>query len=938
MFEENNMNNKKIFLIFGILTLILLIAVVKSILTTTPEIIGDSIIYNTSKFYFNITPETQINDGFVEYIFMSKTFSGDIDMALGFNKDKVNLAQIQYFNPHFENITKSYSCDNADNFVNFTTNPNHFWCYRNDSWVDNSTLIMHSNDLVLIKNHSFINGSLVTKTAYWQEMILNDWSNLNKSFNTINYTYDDKDTWKYATGINIQVNQTYRFRIYLDSKINPFASEKIKYDFAIKPSSKTIQQSISDGTFYLLDPTIWSQSLDSGLFAYYNMSSDLEQYQTWNLTKNGDSFSATSPNCVHGKCGLYDATKNWSVKTTTLTNSHQAFAFQQTQNFTINFWYDPTSNDNADTLMSFYDSANQSNGYIVYKGSNNFISVLLVGATLATSNVMMLEANGIMMVTVTQNSSGSLCIYLNATSDSACKAYIKINDTSDDFFKIGDTAHHADTNTPAQGYFDEIAFWNRSLSASEIATLFNDSNGITRDDDVSAVPIVTLISPSNNSLTNHSFVLNCSGDKNEGTELNNVTFRFWNSTKLIINSTNFSSSGDTNSTTLNHSFLYEGNFEWNCKYDNTNSGFSYAVGNFTIIANNTEQPSGNITEINTTAGSQTIDFAYNTTDNFPSISSCFYTLTNSTGEVDASTTANTSFTCGNSVSETLSNFGGFNLTIYSNDSSRNNNLNWTREEFTLSASAGGGTPAGGGGGGGTGQTITTVVALKNLENASAESNLSRAKLYSRIFELNLSKNQVPTIQQKGNLVFILNKQNVKVDNQTIELWIENYKLGKVENVKVFLQDQVEFNLVSAEVKIIPTKFAIVSPTNFDKFAPIISDKIEISTIIQLNKQLKECKILENSDVGWSCESQGSIAIVRYLIPESFRNEIKVVKSKISYTSQDDENAFQDAQIRLFPITLKLVFTILVPIGIFGFIFIYRKKIVFKLKIQNRKKR
>ena len=131
---------------------------------------------------------------------------------MGFKKDIINPTQIQYFNSHFDNTTKSYSCDNANNFFNLTINPNHFWCYRNDSWIDNSTLIMSSN-LVLIKNHSFINGSLVTKTAYWEELILNEWSNLNISFNTINFNYDKKDTWKYATNININANQTYRFRI-----------------------------------------------------------------------------------------------------------------------------------------------------------------------------------------------------------------------------------------------------------------------------------------------------------------------------------------------------------------------------------------------------------------------------------------------------------------------------------------------------------------------------------------------------------------------------------------------------------------------------------------------------------------------------------------------------------------------------------------------------
>ena len=281
----------------------------------------------------------------------------------------------------------------------------------------------------------------------------------------------------------------------------------------------------------------------------------------------------------------------------------------------------------------------------------------------------------------------------------------------------------------------------------------------------------------------------------------------------------------------------------------------------------------------------------------------------------------------------LGNNINYAIFVFANDSAGNTNI--TNSTFTTPASAGGG----GGGGGGGGETSIFAVALITPENLTGGySNLSKSKIYARIFELNLSKTQTINQTQKNNLIVILNGQGVQVNNQTIDLWLSQFRLGKVENVKVFLQDAEQFNLVTLEVKIIPLKFEVISPTNFDSIRILLPEMSEVSQIVQLNKLVQNCSILQ-SDAGFSCPPQGSIVIVKFLIPESLRDStFLVAKAKLSYTSNEGENAFQDAQFRIILINQKLIFSILAVLSVSGLFFYERKRIMIRVKGVFKKKK
>jgi len=175
-----------------------------------------------------------------------------------------------------------------------------------------------------------------------------------------------------------------------------------------------------------------------------------------------------------------------------------------------------------------------------------------------------------------------------------------------------------------------------------------------------------------------------------GTWLSNYT---WNPT-----------SGSQNYTILN---LTEKIHNWNvwCNDSLGNSGFS--PNNFTLYIDESS-PILTIDNIQTTAGSQTIQFTNTITDLTPI--TCKYSIYNSTSEIDG-TNENVTFTCNSLTSATVTAYGTYNLTIYANDSVGNENS--TTQSFTTIPTPS--TPPSGGGG-------TTIILISPETNWTMESS------------------------------------------------------------------------------------------------------------------------------------------------------------------------------------------------------------------------
>lgn len=239
-----------IFTIFAVIFGVVLIGSLQGI-SAEPQnwvIQGDSVYIDDSNVFINVTPHTS-NNPIISL--KSKVFSGQIDVVVGFNTSQAYPTGASY--PKLENITKTYTCNGENKFFNYTINPNHFWCWENQTTYNefNQT---NGSILNLIFNHSFIGGDIFTGTAYWDEKEI-VWTDVSQAFSSADVNFLGYNKWYYVQGFNINANQTYDLKLQL-KQTNAFGSHK--YFFGVKPSTETLQQAIANGHFYYIDPWTFS--------------------------------------------------------------------------------------------------------------------------------------------------------------------------------------------------------------------------------------------------------------------------------------------------------------------------------------------------------------------------------------------------------------------------------------------------------------------------------------------------------------------------------------------------------------------------------------------------------------------------------------------------------------------------------------------------------
>ena len=238
----------------------------------------------------------------------------------------------------------------------------------------------------------------------------------------------------------------------------------------------------------------------------------------------------------------------------------------------------------------------------------------------------------------------------------------------------------------------------------------------------STLPLITFNpSTSTSTIYNQNFIfVNISVTENN---FQNITYYLYNSTNSTLNTT----SSNTLFTTLNFTSLSQGTYYFNVtvfdRFVNENTSLTQQA----ILS----PPDIDIRYINTTEGSQTINFFVN---NLSFVVSCRFTILNSTGQVDPSTQAGTFFTCGQNAQDSLSSFGSYVFLTTANDSiGRENTLS---KSFSLS-------PINvGGGGGGGGSTPTTIIISENF--SISERNVDKLILFfqEKKAQLNIQSNKI----------------------------------------------------------------------------------------------------------------------------------------------------------------------------------------------------
>ena len=467
-------------------------------------------------------------------------------------------------------------------------------------------------------------------------------------------------------------------------------------------------------------------------------------------------------------------------------------------------------------------------------------------------------------------------------------------------------------NTINFGYSDNYS-WNCLVYDTDSKSKWGDSNFTLFVNVLN--PVTTQDFPSNNSWlkspTNVNFNCTTEGD------LLDSAFLYGNFTGVYeLNNTIISiSSGTLNSFKINTT---DGSYLWSCGTNKTTSStvFMSQYGNYTINLDSI-YPNLTVTQINTTAGSQTINFASTSQDK--NSMTCKYSILNSEGNVDGLNN-NVSFTCNTVKSATVSSYASYNLTVYASDLAGNENS--TNQSFSVSQLS----PSGGGGGGATPQKTSTV-----CFRVSERPELQRCIIFSKFVKVcNEKFNCILNQTSRGLIIKESIDDGVSLTSSEVNFFLSAYNKGELEVLQINNDVVNKYKLFTGILRIEGLEFSI-NPAKMDKFWIVLSDSV--SNRITSNKELKDCVIVEGS--GWSCKLLNSSAVLTYKLlsfPPDFYTQS--INAKVSYTSKDGEVIYQDVQIRA--INKKSLFILgggLLFLG-FVFLFITKNKFIKKVKFKR----
>lgn len=239
---------------------------------------GDTITYTGAYGKVTQTPHTLKDLTNTPEINFTSYFSTQqhLDIAFGFDSSAAVPKGASYYNPHWENVSMSYTCNGT---FNYTTNPKHFWCYGN---VTHPTTFAKTEGIIF--EHDYDTGNITTKTAYWKESTFVEWTDITSKFTKINYNYDGKDTWYVIQDVVFNPGETKTIKPLVSVKTN----SEGKYDILIKRSS----DSIGSGNFVLLDPywntTSWLKCINLTVNNTMNAQAMPLYSKLFNITYDSD--------------------------------------------------------------------------------------------------------------------------------------------------------------------------------------------------------------------------------------------------------------------------------------------------------------------------------------------------------------------------------------------------------------------------------------------------------------------------------------------------------------------------------------------------------------------------------------------------------------------------------------------------------------------------
>lgn len=209
-----------------------------------------------------------------------------------------------------------------------------------------------------------------------------------------------------------------------------------------------------------------SGGYDNGLEAYYPMENKTERiFGILNLHDGIGAPTFESGNCMDGNCiNLYNGSN-------VMTSNSSIFSLNQPDK-TINLWLKRRQVAVHEYL--FYDITPPGTEHdIEFSAANpDKLEMWIGGAGGTTANAIIPTINEYVMITFVNNgtnyliyTNGTLNSYLTGGNDNALAQNFSIGYREGPSFEI-------------EAWMDELAYWNRSLTASEISDLYNGGTGL----------------------------------------------------------------------------------------------------------------------------------------------------------------------------------------------------------------------------------------------------------------------------------------------------------------------------------------------------------------------------------------------------------------------------------------------------------------------------
>jgi len=557
----------------------------------------------------------------------------------------------------------------------------------------------------------------------------------------------------------------------------------------------------------------------------------------------GATYSATG--CKINGCYDFDGSNDYMT-----SSSNFLFGLDKVS---VSIWYKLDANSSYRTLMSNW--ADYNFNMILYNNNAyaQFYGDLGVAGGLTSSGITGIMSTGVWNNLVyTWDGSANVKIYLNGVYKTTVTGVTPGNlKTVAHSLLIG---NQNGFSRNVDGKIDEIGFFNKNLSASEVTSLYNGGNGISYNDFSSLISTPEISTPEINhntqefyNATNISINLNTTANTNISVFLDNVLVFQENNTNSTIAYINGISEGA-------HSILF---------VSTDNSGQENTTANFTI---DTTVPIINLTNINNISflNSNYVYFNWSIIDNNPS--TCKYKI--DLGSYISCTNSSFGF-----VNTTSLAAGNHSFTVNATDLA--SNINITTVNFTY----------------------TPYNVLFTFRSSLTDELLSNLTFYDVNFTNNITVNDSTlTIQHnQGTYNYIVYKNHYQSTSGT-------YSIIIVDNIKTIYLNPI-FNITLKDEK------------TLGAFNISGTQSIYVNIICQNNSVFQQLITTQNFEIPVTCNYKKFKFIVSYISNTYYRTmsldsnlldfdiyliDLLTTQSVFdSFTIYDLNNLYQNPQLRFY---------------------------------------